>query len=176
MPSNHTEHYQLNQWNPEDKVLRTDFNADNVKLDAALTGKADVSALAALGQRVDSKADSSALTALSEVVVERSVALAGKGNCQIWTTTYEGTGESGTANARTLTCPNQPLAVLVIGADGSLAVFTPGQTGGYSFSTSGSTLTVTWSGNTVRWYHHQNSGAQMNAYRTTYRVLVFMTA
>ncbi len=31
-----TTHYQLNQWAPEDRILRTDFNADNAKLDQAL--------------------------------------------------------------------------------------------------------------------------------------------
>lgn len=30
-----TEHLKLNQWEPEDQVLRTDFNADNQKIDAA---------------------------------------------------------------------------------------------------------------------------------------------
>ena len=29
-----TEHLQLNQWAPEDRILRQDFNADNAKLDA----------------------------------------------------------------------------------------------------------------------------------------------
>ena len=33
----YTEHYQLNQWDAADRVLREDFNADNRKLDAALT-------------------------------------------------------------------------------------------------------------------------------------------
>ncbi len=36
MPTNHTEHYSLSQWEAEDKVLRTDFNEDNAKIDAAL--------------------------------------------------------------------------------------------------------------------------------------------
>ena len=36
MPSNFTEHFQLNQWEPGDQVLREDFNADNAKIDAAL--------------------------------------------------------------------------------------------------------------------------------------------
>jgi len=36
MPSNFTPNYQLNQWEPDDRVLRTDFNADNAKIDAAL--------------------------------------------------------------------------------------------------------------------------------------------
>ena len=31
-----TEHYQLNQWEPTDRVLREDFNADNRKIEAAL--------------------------------------------------------------------------------------------------------------------------------------------
>lgn len=35
-----TEHYQLNQWDAGDRVLRTDFNADNAALDAALHGLA----------------------------------------------------------------------------------------------------------------------------------------
>ena len=30
-----TDYLQLNQWQPEDPVLRTDFNADNQKIDAA---------------------------------------------------------------------------------------------------------------------------------------------
>ncbi len=37
MSTNKTTHYQLNQWEPEDKVLRTEFNQDNAKLDSALT-------------------------------------------------------------------------------------------------------------------------------------------
>ena len=36
MASGQTANYQLNQWEAEDKVLRTEFNADNAKLDAAL--------------------------------------------------------------------------------------------------------------------------------------------
>ena len=36
MSTNKTTHYQLNQWEPEDKVLRTEFNEDNQKIDAAL--------------------------------------------------------------------------------------------------------------------------------------------
>ncbi len=36
MATNQTTNYQLNQWEPTDQVLRTDFNADNAKIDAAL--------------------------------------------------------------------------------------------------------------------------------------------
>ena len=31
-----TSHYQLNQWDAEDRIQRTDFNSDNAKVDAAL--------------------------------------------------------------------------------------------------------------------------------------------
>ena len=34
--SNRTTHYALCQWQPDDPVLREDFNADNVKLDGML--------------------------------------------------------------------------------------------------------------------------------------------
>jgi len=37
MPSNFTPNYNLNQWEAEDRVLRVDFNADNAKLEAALS-------------------------------------------------------------------------------------------------------------------------------------------
>ena len=33
-----TDSYQLNQWEPEDDFLRTDFNEDNARLEAALAG------------------------------------------------------------------------------------------------------------------------------------------
>ena len=36
MAINHTPHFQLNQWNPDDPVLRDDFNADNMRLESAL--------------------------------------------------------------------------------------------------------------------------------------------
>lgn len=48
MPSNYTEHYQLSQWEPEDKVLRTDFNADNAKIEAALGALAGATTLQTL--------------------------------------------------------------------------------------------------------------------------------
>ena len=36
MSTNHTPNFNLSQWEETDKVLRTDFNADNAKIDAAL--------------------------------------------------------------------------------------------------------------------------------------------
>ena len=36
MASGATNNYNLNQWKPSDRILMTDFNGDNVKIDAAL--------------------------------------------------------------------------------------------------------------------------------------------
>ena len=39
MASNYTEHYGLCQWEATDQVLRTEFNEDNRKIEAALSAK-----------------------------------------------------------------------------------------------------------------------------------------
>ena len=41
MAGSYTEHYQLSQWQPQDRVLRTEFNQDNAKLDGALHALAE---------------------------------------------------------------------------------------------------------------------------------------
>lgn len=38
---NKTEHYQLNQWDAEDRILRADFNADNAAIEAGMKANAD---------------------------------------------------------------------------------------------------------------------------------------
>ena len=38
---NQTTNYQLSQWEPTDRILMSDFNADNAKIDAALKTQAD---------------------------------------------------------------------------------------------------------------------------------------
>ena len=43
-----TENYALNQWNPEDRILRTDFNADNAKIDEAIAAVRDACPLVKL--------------------------------------------------------------------------------------------------------------------------------
>ena len=60
MASSYTANYQLNQWEAEDKVLRTEFNEDNQKIDAALKTNAD--AVTALSAALAGKADTGALS------------------------------------------------------------------------------------------------------------------
>ena len=53
--ANYTEHYQLHQWVPTDDFLRTDFNTDFAKIDAALGEKAGVEELAEVQALAGSK-------------------------------------------------------------------------------------------------------------------------
>jgi len=41
MPSNYTPNYRLSQWEADDRVVRTDFNADNLAIDTALGALAE---------------------------------------------------------------------------------------------------------------------------------------
>ena len=70
MSTNHTTNYNLNQWEATDKVLRTDFNEDNAKIDGALKANADAIAAetAARTAAVSSKADAATVAALSQTV------------------------------------------------------------------------------------------------------------
>lgn len=132
---NHTTNYQLSQWEAGDKVQRTDFNADNTKIDGALAEKADVSAL----------------DALSQTVAGHTAALAGKGNCRIYFSSYTGTGTYGSGNPTTRTFSGKPLLVMAGGGDRMLLLF---QGVGKSFCCRGAELgpvDVSWSGNSVSW-------------------------
>ena len=131
MATNQTTNYQLNQWEPTDQVLRTDFNADNAKLDAALKTlsnqviqKAEQSALNTLISAVNQKADASTVSSLSSLLNSEisqrqeadsslQTALTLKGNCQIYYGTYIGDGKS----SRTLTFERRPLLVLIQGGN-----------------------------------------------------------
>lgn len=64
MASNHTSNYNLNQWEPEDKVIRTEFNEDNQKIDAAL---------GELANQLASKVDKAALDAVAATVPKIAV-------------------------------------------------------------------------------------------------------
>ena len=86
---NRTSSYNLCQWEETDRVRRTDFNEDNVKIDQAL------------GALRDGKAEAAALSALS-------VAMAGKGNCRVAAGSYTGSGTFGENSPNTLTFPFKP--------------------------------------------------------------------
>ena len=118
MATNYTTNYALCQWEPTDPVIRTDFNADNAKLDAALA-------------------------VLSE-----------SRNCQIYTTTYTGTGSGG----RTLTFPRKPILVFVMGGIVTFMAAMQGASYIYlRYGISVSKSSATWSGNTLSWSQSESS-------------------
>ena len=163
MSSQKTEHYELNQWLATDQVLRTDFNADNAKIDAALADKAEASAL----------------ETLSATVAGHTAQLAQKGNCQIWTTTYTGTGQTGSAHRNQIAFPTVPTMAFVFNTTGDILPLIPGMTGTiYHTSGSGSRLNVVWSGSTVSWYLAEGNYAyaQMNSSGVLYWVVALYQA
>lgn len=144
MPSNQTANYALNQWSRTDQVRMDDFNADNAKIDAALTAQAG------------------ALAAHTE-------ALSKLGNCQLYTTTYVGTGESGANSPNTLTFPQKPV-MAIIGHDiyFTLHIFPYD----YDFNWDHHYYEFRWNGNTFTWYS-SNPDYQLNVKDQTYYVLAF---
>ena len=143
---NQTNNYQLSQWDSDDRILRTDFNADNAKVDAALADQAaSVTALA--GQ------------------------LAAKGNCQIYYTSYVGTGTSGEDAKITHTFPRKPLILLVASKDGAIMAAVNGMETSYSRAIGSTYLNLSWEGNSVSWWHHDSAAGQLNFSGKTYYVI-----
>ena len=151
----YTANYQLPQWVDSDRILRTDFNSAYQKLDAALDG---------IQAEVDSNAQSTA-AALSE-----------KGNCQLYTATYVGTGSYGSSQKSSLTFPGEPLAVLIgeCGGSGIFLVALRGMQQTFAQSSGSSVNSLTWGTNTLSWYNHQAASGQLNGSGVTYRVAALL--
>ena len=185
MSTNHTTNYNLCQWEPDDKVLRTDFNADNRAIDAAIKavdirvdGKADVSALTKeVNDRTAAVAAvQSALSDLRTTVSQKQDAASA---VKLATGTYKGDGQSGKANAKKLdfssTLGKLPELLIVrqINGNGDGLILLRGMTDS-NMNLSGSVgtgygVTVTWnaSAKTVSWYA-DNYRAQFNVADITY--------
>lgn len=159
MATNQTANYDLNQWLSTDQVLRTDFNADNAKLDAVLAGLAD---------EVSSKADIEALLQLQVTIPKLVVG------------TYVGNGEEGYSYPCTLdftdTLGRPPQLVLVrtnIDPDRTKSLtLIQGAAVANCYNSSelisNADNTLLWNGNAVSWYGHSAS-AQMNEEGVLYR-------
>ena len=113
MATDHTPNYQLSQWRASDVFVRTDFNEDHLKIDAALhalasqkadqtavealtTQKAEQSAVTGLQQQIQglssSKADQTTVTALQGTVSSLSTAV--EQRCKVKAGIYQGDGNS----------------------------------------------------------------------------------
>jgi len=177
MASNYTSNYSLCQWAASDKVLRTEFNADNAKIDAALASKASAATVNSLQSAVGTKASQSALDALQSTVSQHTSALAGKGNCTIYATSYVGTGTYGTSSPNSVTFPAKPVIVFIKSAEGRGSTLVQGQRNGFSTADgSGSPLSVTWSGNSVKWSCYSSAAGQMNESGLTFYVVALIKA
>ena len=99
--------------------------------------------------------------------------LSAKGNCQIWTTSYVGSGNYGEDNPSTLAFPFAPAMVLIVGHF-SAAVTTGGATSLISFQSSDTvSCNTSWSqdGTQLTWYNTQHEDDQMNSSDWTYWVV-----
>lgn len=137
MASNQTSNYGLNQWEATDQVLRTDFNQDNAKLDAALKALADKE------------------TELEGTLAGQAADIAKLGNCSIERFTYVGTGNGNAI----IPFHNAPLFFVVMGGShvliGSCLSTKATRISYYSVSssTSVSDLTITWSDTSLTAQH-----------------------
>lgn len=166
---NFTQNYQLSQWEATDKVQRADFNADNTKIDAVLGSlaleKANQAALAA-----ETAARSSAVSYLTSQ-------LAQKGNGQIVTGSYTGTGEVGKQHPNSLSFSKKPVLVL-IGGSNTAIMARGGDSGHILQSGTSQSFNTVWSQNGVSWYCSE-SGAhpwrQMNESGRRYNYIAFLS-
>ena len=133
MASNYTEYYDLCQWEATDQVQRTDFNADNAKIDAAL---------------------------------------AGKGNCRLYTGSYVGTG----TKEQSFTFPAKPYFAAIMGGS-FFIIMAHGITSTVSLSSFRQTsVDIAWTGNTASWEVHNYDQDACNTENVTYQVIALLDA
>ena len=147
-----TSNYGLKRWDPEDRILHTEFNDNWDKIDTAL--KSNAAGVAAL-----------------------QTALASCGNCKIVAKTYVGTGQNGQDHPNTLTFDSQPLFVIIGTYETRNLYLLSGCTSAnLTFSSSEVGISVSWNGNQVSWYASQNAAVQFNVNNVTYHVVAFLAA
>ena len=154
MASNQTTNYGLNQWEATDQVLRTDFNQDNAKLDAALKALADKEA------------------ELEGTLAGQAAAISKLGTCSMEHFTYRGNGTYGSENPTQVTFSSKPYFFIILGSN----------CGGYgskymdyiflNLYDNNSSADTTWSGNTLS-FHASGATWQLNTKSQTYHVFAF---
>ena len=87
---------------------------------------------------------------------------------------YTGTGTYGETNENSVTVEFEPKMLIVQGTAGRVAIMIKPSGVGVSIgSDTSTTLSVTWSGNTVSWYNALNADNQMNTDDETYSYTAF---
>ena len=171
-----TTNYKLNQWEADDPVLHTDFNADNAKIDAALK---------TLESKVNAKASQTALDALSSTVSTHTASLTQMGNCQIATGTYTGGGSYGSSSPNSLSFDFQPKLVIIQSTSGAqMDITNSGNTrrfmlllvrplGTFYLYQGMTAVQVSWYSRSVDWYSDSSAYAQLNQNGMQYTYVAF---
>lgn len=152
MASNYTENFSLCQWGATDQVLRTEFNEDNKKIDAAISVNA------------------AAITTLTTQLTQT-------GNCRIETFTYTGTGTFGQANPTRITFSDKPTFFLVFEGEFLLFGRYNSDQGAMAYRieknyTAGlSSQALQWSGTQVSFYNTTYASYQGNVADRVYQVV-----
>lgn len=146
---------------------------------ASLLSDATAAAIKALlaSQTEDPATPNAALAILAQAVED--VATVAAGSCSMDTLTYTGTGKYGAENPTTITFPKMPVFFIVYGFAFFMAA--EGQrTDSVSVSQSNASgligidnYTLTWTGNTVKFYSSSGSIFQGNFSSKVYRVIAF---
>lgn len=157
---NKTPNYDLNQWEQTDRILMEDFNADNAKIDTALSAEQ---------------------TARETAVAALNAAVAKCGNCRIVYGTYTGTGTYGSSNPNKLTFDGDPLFVVIKGSVGDAPTLGIQAMRGWNVAFSGSdnhstVCYLTWGTHSLSWYNGQSSADQFNNKGIVYPYIALFAA
>ncbi|MCI8812193.1 MAG: hypothetical protein HFG12_02990 [Oscillibacter sp.] len=165
-----TPHYKLTQWDKSDRILMEPFNQDHVKIDTAL--KAHDTAIAAKAQQSDLTAEISARTGAISAL---NTAVAKLGNCQLYATTYTGSGAGRAENPRSFAFPHPPRMVIltngtaaywwILGRNYSANSINPDPRSNIGFQLSG---------NTLSWWSTNSTGLTMDNSGETYSLLALL--
>jgi len=153
---NYTPNFKLPTWALSDRIQMQDFNDMTAKLDAAL--------------KAEETARSSAVTTLSQAMTQR-------GNCQVYTYTYHGTGTYGADNPTVIPIPKLPYLLLIFNNVDQMHALTPqtrqmdfllynGHAYGY----------LTWSDTSLSIYSPTDAIYQLNHGNAEYYAMAFYLA
>lgn len=151
MATNHTANYNLNQWQATDPVLRTDFNEDNAKIDAALKS------LNAASQQHT--------TQLSQL----QTSLSKHGDCKLHYTIYEGDGSV----SRTFTFPHKPVYLFLYGRSNVNLMIPRGAPFCYLDNVS---VNLSWSEKSLTITTRGSADPEFNTESNTYYLLALLDA
>ena len=126
---NHTQNYNLSQWEKSDKVLMEDFNGDNAKIDGAL---------GSLAAEVEG---------LNKTLAGHTAAIGGLGSCQMDLRAYTGQGSGG----RSFSFDHMPVALFVQGTDNLNMIALRGGLGQVFSGGSVTVPRITWGARSVSW-------------------------